>query len=140
MCFYYRSAIKHKCSYPGIFEQPAYTNSCIGLVSDHEQLSFNYSSCKDECPITCETKYFTMITNHHYNQYNSDTFKLFLYFKTLKYTSITQIPKYTFTDLVSSIGGTLGLFVGLRLLSFVDILQFLLEMLFLVVKKFKIRT
>jgi hypothetical protein len=42
--------------------------------------------------------------------------------------------------LVSSIGGTLGLFAGLRLLSFVDVLQFLLEILFIAVKMLRIRT
>ncbi len=94
---------------------------------DVENTAFNYSACNSECPIKCETSNFNLITNNHYNHYEGNEFKMFLYYKTLKYTSIKQIPKYTFTDLVSSIGGTLGLFAGLRLLSFVDVLQFLLE-------------
>jgi hypothetical protein len=49
-------------------------------------------------------------------------------FKDLRYTRISQKPKTTWADLVSKIGGLLGLFVGVRLLSLMDICQFILEL------------
>jgi hypothetical protein len=93
--------------------------------------------CQTECPITCDTQYFNMIANFDDDHYNGTDFKLYAYYSTLRYTEIRQIPKYTFTDLVSSIGGTLGLFMGLRILNVVDILEFCIEMMFLTGTKIK---
>lgn len=41
----------------------------------------------------------------------------------LSLLEITQIPKTSMIDLISNIGGTLGLFVGMTFLSFVEILD-----------------
>lgn len=78
-----------------------------------------------------------MIANFDDDHYPGTEFKLYIYYSTLRYTEIRQIPKYTFTDLVSSIGGTLGLFMGLRMLNVADILEFGLEMMFLAGTKIK---
>lgn len=45
-----------------------------------------------------------------------------------KFDELTEIPKVSFTELVSSVGGTMGLFLGMSLLSFVELIDFLLEM------------
>jgi len=55
----------------------------------------------------------------------------YVFYEDLKFTQITQIAKTTSTDLVSKVGGTLGLFLGLSLLSFIEIFELLLEILFL---------
>ena len=75
--------------------------------------------------------------NHDYNniELQNNTLKLFVYYKNLKYSEIKQIPKTQFSDLVSQIGGTLGLFIGFKLLSCIEILQFLLEIVFIFFKK-----
>lgn len=41
---------------------------------------------------------------------------------------ITQMPKMTVFSLISSIGGSLGLFIGARFLSLVEVLEFLIEL------------
>ena len=42
---------------------------------------------------------------------------------------ITQIPKFTSFNLVSTIGGTLGIFVGIRFLSIVEVVELFMDIL-----------
>ena len=49
-------------------------------------------------------------------------------------TFITEYPKMQSTDLVSSLGGILGLFLGLSFLSFIEIFDFLLQLINILVK------
>ena len=50
-----------------------------------------------------------------------------LYFKELKYTEVSEMPKMTTANVISNIGGTFGLFLGLSLMSFFEILQLFLK-------------
>ncbi|XP_021340130.1 acid-sensing ion channel 1-like [Mizuhopecten yessoensis] len=50
-----------------------------------------------------------------------------IYFEDVNYEVITESAKYDEFQLLSNIGGTLGLFVGASVLSFVEIIQMLLE-------------
>jgi len=56
---------------------------------------------------------------------------LFVYYQDLKNTEIDQIPKTTTVDLFSSIGGSLGLFLGASILSFIEQLDIFDECYFL---------
>ncbi len=53
----------------------------------------------------------------------------------LKYTEISEIPKTSPVDLLSSIGGSLGLFLGLSFLSFIQVLEIVVEGFLLMKKK-----
>jgi len=55
---------------------------------------------------------------------------IFVYFQELKYTEIVQIPKTTPVDLWSSISGTLGLFLGVSVISFFELMDILIEFYF----------
>ena len=66
------------------------------------------------------------------DELNSRILNLFIFFEDLKYTEIKQIAKTTQTDLVSKIGGTLGFFLGLSLLSFVEFIDLGLKILYFV--------
>ena len=46
-----------------------------------------------------------------------------------------QEPKILLTDLVSNIGGTLGLFLGISFLSFIELFELIIEILFIFFKK-----
>ncbi len=50
-----------------------------------------------------------------------------VFFHNLNFLEITQFPKMIASDLVSIIGGTIGLFLGISLLSFVEIIEFTFE-------------
>lgn len=47
-----------------------------------------------------------------------------VFYTSLEYTMISQSPRYLFIDLVSSLGGTLGVFLGASLLSLMEVIEF----------------
>ena len=53
-----------------------------------------------------------------------------VYYDDLKYTLINQIPKVEIAGLVSNIGGTFSLFLGLSIGSFLEIIEILIEFIF----------
>ena len=58
-----------------------------------------------------------------------------VYFPQLKYTEVTETPKVGVISLISNIGGTLGLFLGISLLSFVEIVEIFFEIVFILFTK-----
>jgi hypothetical protein len=61
-----------------------------------------------------------------------------VYLGELSYNKIEQVKLVSGFDLLSSIGGTMGLFMGLSLLSFIEIVEFLLEILVIIVRRQRI--
>ena len=55
--------------------------------------------------------------------------KIFVYFDEIKYTKISEEISVTFFDLIANIGGTLGLFIGISLLSFVELFELFFEII-----------
>ena len=55
-------------------------------------------------------------------------------FSDLSFIQISQNPKMTGFSLISSVGGTLGLFIGIRFLSLVEVLEYVSEV-YLVVRR-----
>lgn len=127
------TADANNCSFPGLYTISAKPN-CSDIL-DVKSLMDNFTNKAGsvECPHECDSTYYNLAVNNVYDKYNEGTnmFKIYVYYKQLRYRNITQVPKTAVTDLVSAIGGTLGLFVGLRLLSFVEIIEFILETSFL---------
>jgi hypothetical protein len=58
-----------------------------------------------------------------------------IFFPVKQYTEISETPKITFVDLVSSIGGALGVFLGLSVFSFIEIFEIIFHVLILVLRK-----
>ena len=50
-----------------------------------------------------------------------------VYYEELVYTKFTQLPKMTILDLISNIGGILGLFIGMSFLSFAEIISIMIK-------------
>ena len=73
-----------------------------------------------------------------FNQYedvNKHFFGIRIHYNDLKYTFINQeIKIYTF-NLISNIGGILGLFLGISFLSFIEILEILVESIYILYSK-----
>jgi hypothetical protein len=49
----------------------------------------------------------------------------------MSFTEITEKPSFPFVDLISNVGGTFGLFLGIILLSFLEVVEIIYEMLFI---------
>ena len=79
--------------------------------------------CPDYCTLT---------------EYDSTTFMLepqeslngfSFYFKTIDYFETSQESKITEFPLIASIGGALGLFIGIRFISLFEVVEFAIEVL-----------
>lgn len=77
------------------------------------------------------------ITNVDDNQLRKRLFSINVFYDNLKYTHISEIPNQTFGDLVADIGGTLGLFLGMSLLSFIDLYEIMFKILNIIAKNSK---
>lgn len=58
-----------------------------------------------------------------------------VFYSSSSYMKITEQPAITIYDLLPNVGGTMGLFVGISALSFVEIVEILIEMITFLVKK-----
>ena len=60
--------------------------------------------------------------------------KFNVYYDTLSYTVLTESINMDVVALLSSIGGSLGLLLGLSLLSFIEVLEVVVETMFIYYK------
>jgi hypothetical protein len=58
-----------------------------------------------------------------------------VFYPYLQYTQITEIPKFTPIDLLSQIGGSLGMFLGFSLFHLIEIFEILITLVFTWIKK-----
>ncbi len=119
-------------------------------------LNITNNECAEYCPLECRSVIYQTnvavgpLTDFYYaknmgkyvkimskelNQSVTETevrenlLNMFVFFKGLQYTDISQIPKTSLVDLLSSIGGSMGLFLGLSLISVVEIVDLIVESL-----------
>lgn len=52
-----------------------------------------------------------------------------IFYKNIEYTQLDELEKMGLFDLVSAIGGVLGLFLGVSFLSFAELIEILLELM-----------
>jgi hypothetical protein len=81
------------------------------------------STCEGQCPKECETVKFDSVVS----SYNSPYLTVQVAFLDLSFIKISQIPKMTVVSLISNIGGALGLFVGVRFISLLELFEYLSE-------------
>jgi hypothetical protein len=58
-----------------------------------------------------------------------------IYYDSLSYTRITESPQMDFIALLGSVGGNMGLFLGVSVFSLFEIVEVLLEIYFIRAKK-----
>lgn len=116
------------------------------FVAEFQLSSRNsYNKCNDFCPIECDS-YNLLITPlveplpvtgpvkntssfqyaskfRNFEEVKRSFFSIYVYYEELKYTVIKENPKTETFNLASGIGGTLGLFLGISFLSFVEIIE-----------------
>jgi hypothetical protein len=96
-----------------------------------------YETCSN-CPEECDSiKYETL---HSITKFSTqyELFKMLqienfvyftVYYESLQYTVIDQIAQMNVFDLISNIGGNLGLFIGISFLSFAELIELLVEII-----------
>jgi hypothetical protein len=94
--------------------------------------------CTKECPLACESSKFTAQSSIYLENidYSSNLTILKFTINDLSSLKITQIPKTNFFSFISAdIGGALGLFMGISVLNFIEMFEFVLD-IFLITSSF----
>ena len=129
------------------------------FVGVYRRLKLVASQCSQECPLECDSVaydytissatlsqvYYEFLISHMekesstimYEQFRQRAVGVRIYYPRMHYTEITESPKFSIFDVLSSLGGSLGLCLGMSILSFIDIAFILFEMFILVICKRK---
>lgn len=62
-----------------------------------------------------------------------------VYYRTLQVESFEEVPSYSWETLIANVGGNLGFFMGLSIVTFVEVFEFLWDILLSLFRKKKIR-
>jgi hypothetical protein len=114
---------------------------------------------KCDCPVECEKTYFTYsmsssqfptlkytsyllqndlikrkYPNMTHEELKKNVARVQIFFDEMKETVIEESIKTELSDLISNLGGTLGLFLGLSFLSLIEFVEAILQILFVAVK------
>jgi hypothetical protein len=85
------------------------------------------------CPQQCETTSY-LVETVLMKSFSYDLVSFSAYYKSLKYTVINQKPEITFSSLISNVGGIMGLFLGINFLSFIEIIELILETIIIILE------
>jgi hypothetical protein len=116
-------------------------------------------TCMTECPLECETTnypltlstaeyptrpYAELLINYTnisnlfptqapltYETLKNSILKVNLFYDELEYTFVEELEKTSIIDLLAGIGGTLGLCAGMSILSFVELVELIFEIIFI---------
>jgi len=137
MCFKYSLFTEKSCNCtPSTAEnswQDCYLNGnkekkiCIKNVREEFNEKIYKGKCSEYCPLECDSLSYS-ISLSSINGVNTG---FDLYFFDTRYTVISQKPKMEAFDLVSNLGGILGLFIGISFLSFVELIEILIEIFYI---------
>lgn len=64
-----------------------------------------------------------------YSNLRESILSLHIYYEELEYTMISEQPALSLIDVISNVGGTLGLFIGISLLSIFEILEIAIKII-----------
>ena len=85
--------------------------------------SFDLEDCaKKQCPLECDSVRYDFTVTSLANGEGSFA-QVWVFYQSLEYTLMTEVPKMAFVDLLAQIGGNLGIFVSLSAFTFVEIIQ-----------------
>jgi len=123
--------------------------------------NFILSNCIPHCPLECKSiqltttvsltkypsdNYFDILKNNqqlqetvfkssNWSYIRKSILKVKINFETLSYSYIRENAVMSVVDLLASIGGQMGLFLGISVLSFIEIFEIIFELLFIFYKK-----
>ena len=124
---------------------------CVDYQYDFFKSSEIDDECVGQCPLECEsidygltissssypTKFYFEFYKDYLNYTNdfdelkSSLYKINIFYPNLGYSKLEEMPKTSVIDLLSNIGGTMGLYIGISFLSLVEIVEIILEVVFI---------
>ena len=108
--------------------------SLIYSIDDKFVLLGSNTICEKQCPIECDAMSYSIssLSNSLYTDYSIVN----IYYEDFYYTSITEEPKTTFDNLIGTIGGLLGLFLGASLISFYEIIDLVISIIYISIQSY----
>ena len=95
--------------------------------------------CSQYCPIECNSYEFQKEISS-VSEFNTNVTRLKMFYRTLKYTLVKEKNKYPLEDLISNIGGILGLFVGISFVNLAELIELVAELFFVFFENLKVNT
>ena len=121
-----------------VFEYPSYSNY-LNIIYQNIIKNKIDKIYESECPLECD--FIKYEISHSFNKFliqketsSSDRVQFSVYYEKTEHTVIDQIAQMTVFDLISNIGGNLGLFIGISFLSFAEIIELLVEIILIIYK------
>jgi hypothetical protein len=89
------------------------------------------NECTQYCPKLCDSTSYSVSSSTTIMFDDSDTnyAEIRVYYRNLRFTVITQDAKMNISDLISNIGGTVSLFVGLSFVSLFETIELIFEII-----------
>ena len=127
-------------------------NTCLNRVYENRTRLIK-EKCENECPLECDytsydwsmsslvypsMPYFNSIrknskfySNFTFAKYKESHSMINIFFESVEYTEIVETPMISFLDLISNLGGVLGIFLGFSIFSLVELMELILKIIFL---------
>jgi amiloride-sensitive sodium channel subunit alpha len=155
----------YRLDLPRIFDAPPCLNQSIYNQLLVDYIDFSTSDCNDLCPFECYSVTYELSVSYtdfpsykYYNRYMrldkpffANVFKtenvtyemfknsmasLFIYIDDNKSTQITESIATPVVQFIANLGGTLGLFVGTSVLSLMEIVELLIDLIFILFQSY----
>ena len=104
-----------------ILTSKKYASNCTGDDYVENWYNFNYERsneiCETRCSLECNSIQYNPVFNNVDTFSDSSQMQINIFYDSLSYIKIEESEKTGWIDLISNIGGTLGLFLGISLIS-----------------------
>ncbi|CAF0773453.1 unnamed protein product [Brachionus calyciflorus] len=113
----------------------------VNLYDDFINSNLADKLCKPQCPLECTSTAFTKTVSFSTSKTleNSDASYLNLYYEEFYTTEIDETPTMNIPQLLANIGGNIGLFLGISVLSLMEIVSILIEIIQIIFGKNRIK-
>ncbi|XP_059169932.1 acid-sensing ion channel 1C-like [Physella acuta] len=106
-------------------------------VNDVMKIPDTLKPCTNQSELQCVTRLSSNVSNDDTicdcsSPCRYDFLKLNIYFEDLNYERISEQPDYEIIQMFSDVGGTIGLWIGLSLLSLFELLHLIVDVVVLV--------
>ena len=89
--------------------------------------------CSQYCPLECDSMHYEL-SSYIYPDKSRSGIGVYVSYINLKYTLITQQPKKEIIELISAVGGILGLLIGVSFVSLFEITEIFIEIIIILIK------
>lgn len=127
---YYMRKETSNCTERGTFFQATKPNDCYEYYKEEMK-----RTCEIECPMSCRSLAYevTSFVSWLNAPDNTNMTNLEFYFNSLNVLKILEVKKITVFSTLSQIGGSISLFLGISLLSLLEVLELVLVIVLILI-------